>query len=128
MIIFAVFLIAAVVAYPVTDFIISDAIERSLPQNAENFDHVLIIYDGPFAVNDLNMTNILKDTDKKVLMYTPPVNISESDTMIHDSIISKIEATSSIDIVSEYILGKSDMKLGEILTAVMQSGKEKLCH
>jgi Sec-independent protein secretion pathway component TatC len=126
MIIFAVFLIAAVVAYPVTDFIISDAIERSLPQNAENFDHVLIIYDGPFAVNDLNMTNILKDTDKKVLMYTPPVNISESDTMIHDSIISKIEATSSIDIVSEYILGKSDMKLGEILTAVMQSNRETL--
>jgi Sec-independent protein secretion pathway component TatC len=72
------------------------------------------------------MTNILKDTDKKVLMYTPPVNISESDTMIHDSIISKIEATSSIDIVSEYILGKSDMKLGEILTAVMQSNRETL--
>ncbi len=131
-ILFAVFLIVAVVAYPVTDYIINDAIERSLPHNVrnpgleDNFDQLLVVYDGPFKVSDLDIGSLLEDPDKKILLYTPGVNISEAGDVVQDVIISNTEKQSALDIISLYILGESDLNLSMVLDAVMQGGTEKL--
>ncbi|WNY28373.1 Sec-independent protein translocase protein TatC [Methanimicrococcus stummii] len=134
MILFAVFLIAAVIAYPVTDFIINDAIDRSLPHNLrksdlrDNFDQLVVIYDGPFTIDDLDIDALLGDPDKKVLIYTPPVNVSDSGELIYDVIISNTEKQSVLDIISLYILGESDLNLSMVLNAVMQGGTEKMTY
>lgn len=131
-ILFAVFLIVAVVAYPVTDYVINDAIERSLPHNVrnpgleDNFDQRLVVYDGPFAVSDLDIGSLLEDPDKKILLYTPGVNISEADDVVQDVIISHTETQSALDIISLYILGENDLNFSMVLDAVMQGGTEKL--
>ncbi|MDR2945017.1 MAG: twin-arginine translocase subunit TatC [Methanosarcinales archaeon] len=131
-ILFAVFLIAAVAAYPVTDYIISDSIERGLPHNAkmpgleDNFDRLLVIYDGPFAVGDLELDPLIEDPDKKVLLYTPGVTISDAGNVVQDSIVAHTETQSSLDIISLYLLGESGLDIPMVLDAVMQGGLEKM--
>ncbi|MBZ3934893.1 twin-arginine translocase subunit TatC [Methanimicrococcus blatticola] len=130
-ILFAVFLVAAVIAYPVTDFIISDAIDRSLPHNVNNplkesFDQLLVVYDGPFTVDDLNITELLNDPDKKIMLYTSPVNVSEAENVVQNVIIENTEKISALDILSLYILGESEYTLSEVLDLIIQGGTEEL--
>nr|WP_318785139.1 twin-arginine translocase subunit TatC [Methanimicrococcus sp. At1] len=131
-ILFALFLVAAVVAYPVTDYIISDAIDRSLPHNVrgteiENyFDQMVIIYDGPFTKTELDIKTLLDNPDIKTLVYTPPVNASDTGQVIQDVIIANTETQSVLDIISLYILGESDLNLSMVLDAVMQGGVTKM--
>lgn len=132
MILFAVFLIIAVVAYPATDYIISDAIDRSLPQNVrnpgveDNFDQNLIFFDGPFLLNALDTDAILSDPEKKMLIYTPSVNASDAGSVVQDVIVSHVETQSVMDILSLYLLGESDMNLSMVLNVILQGGLNKL--
>ncbi|MDV0444708.1 Sec-independent protein translocase protein TatC [Methanimicrococcus sp. At1] len=125
-------MVAAVVAYPVTDYIISDAIDRSLPHNVrgteiENyFDQMVIIYDGPFTKTELDIKTLLDNPDIKTLVYTPPVNASDTGQVIQDVIIANTETQSVLDIISLYILGESDLNLSMVLDAVMQGGVTKM--
>ncbi|TDQ70965.1 twin-arginine translocase subunit TatC [Methanimicrococcus blatticola] len=124
-------MVAAVIAYPVTDFIISDAIDRSLPHNVNNplkesFDQLLVVYDGPFTVDDLNITELLNDPDKKIMLYTSPVNVSEAENVVQNVIIENTEKISALDILSLYILGESEYTLSEVLDLIIQGGTEEL--
>lgn len=115
-----------------TDYIISDSIERSLPHNiknpgiTDNFDQQLVFFDGPFLIENLDIDTLLEDPDKKILIYTPAVNVSEANDVIQDVIIANTEKQSAFDILSLYILGESDLNLSAVLNAVMQGGTEKL--
>jgi len=132
MILFAVFLIAAVIAYPVTDYIISDAIERSLPHNVrnkgleENFDPFLMIYDGPIASADIDIDKILRDTDIKIFIYTEPTDSSELKNTVHTVIENNSQSFSSLDVISAYILGESNMTLGDLFDIVLEGGMNTL--
>ncbi|WNY23190.1 Sec-independent protein translocase protein TatC [Methanimicrococcus hongohii] len=129
---FAIFLIVAVIAYPVTDYIINDAIDRSLPHNVrnpgieDNFDQFLVVFDGPFAVDDLDTDALLEDDNISILIYSPPVNLTDSGDAVYDVITSNTEKQSVADIISLYILGESDLNLRMVLDAVMQGGTAKL--
>ena len=131
-IIFAVFLIAAVIAYPLTDYILSDSIERSLPHNikasgmTDNFDQLIVVFDGPFAANDLNVSELLTDPDKKIMLYTPPTDIANADDVIQDVIVSNTVSESVLDIVADFIMGTGNMTVKEVLDAIMSGGKDKL--
>jgi len=131
-ILFIIFLIFAVVAYPVTDYIINDSIERSLPHNARNwgieddFDQLLVIYDGPFAVNDIDIGSLLNDSEKKVMMYTPPVPIAEADDTVRGVIIANTERDSVFDVISKWILGDNNMTVSELLDAMLKGGTQTL--
>ena len=132
MILFAVFLIAAVVAYPLTDYILSDSIERSLPHDlkdsgiTDNFDQSIIVFDGPFAANDLNVSELLKDPDKKIMLYTPPTDVTNVDDVIQDVIVSNTESESVLDIIANFIMGTGNLTAKEVLDAVMNGGKNSL--
>jgi len=132
LIIFAVFLIAAVVAYPVTDYIINDSIERSLPHNVkipgvtDEFDQLLVVFDGPFTVSDVNVTKLLNDPDKMVMLYTPPTDISEAGNVVQKVIVSNTKKESVADIIAEYIMGNSSMTVREILDIILNGGRDTL--
>jgi Sec-independent protein secretion pathway component TatC len=132
LIISVVFLIAAVIAYPATDYIINDSIERSLPHNirtpgiTDEFDQLLVIFDGPFSVNDVNVTDLLNDPDKKVMLYTPLTNISEAENIVYDVITANTESESVTNIISNFILGNSNLTVSELLDAVMNGGRDVL--
>lgn len=134
MILFVVFLAVAVIAYPITDHIINDSIERSLPHNlrnpgiTDNFDRLLVVYDGPFAMKDVNIDSLLNDSEKKVMLYTPPVNISEANDTVQNVIVSYTEKKSSLDVISEWILGDSDLNFSELLNTVMEGGTQTLTY
>ncbi|MCL2862544.1 MAG: twin-arginine translocase subunit TatC [Methanimicrococcus sp.] len=127
-----IFLTAAVVAYPATDYIISDSIERSLPHNVRNpgvedyFDQLLVIYDGPFAVDDIDIGALLSDPDKRVMMFTPPVDIAYANETITDVIISNTQKESALDVIKKWISGNSNMTVGELLDAIMEGGTQIL--
>ena len=132
MILFAVFLIAAVIAYPVTDYIINDAIERSLPHNVrnkgleENFDPFLMIYDGPITSADIDIDKILRDTDIKISIYTEPTDSSELKNTVQTVIENNSQSFSSLDVISAYILGESNMTLGDLFDIVLEGGMNTL--
>lgn len=118
MIIFAVFLIAAVVAYPVTDYIISDAVERSLPVD-NGLEQTLIFFDGPFLKENLKMEELLKDDSKKVILFSPPVNISEAEDVIYN-IEKEAKKQTATDIVSQMALGERDINFTEVIDVIMK--------
>lgn len=122
----------AVIAYPVTDYIINDAIERSLPHDVrnpgitDNFDQLLVIYDGPFVVNSIDIGALLNDSEKKVMMYTPPVHITEASDAVYDVIIANTEKKSVLDVISDWVLGNSDLTVIELLNVIMEGGTQTL--
>ncbi|WNY24883.1 twin-arginine translocase subunit TatC [Methanolapillus millepedarum] len=132
-IIVAIFLVAAVVAYPLTDYVINDAINRSLPHVSttttdltEHFDQFLIIYSGPWKVSDVNIDSLLTDSDKNILIYTDPVNISDSKTVVQDIILSNTETPSALDTVMEYINGLNSSNrtsFNDLMTALLESAR-----
>jgi len=132
LIISVVFLIAAVIAYPATDYIINDSIERSLPHNirtpgiTDEFDQLLVIFDGPFSVNDVNVTDLLNDPDKKMMLYTAPADISEAENVVYEVITANTESESVTDIISNFILGNSNLTVGELLDFIMNGGRDVL--
>ena len=131
-IIFAVFLIALVIAYPLTDNVLSDSIERSLPHNikqtgiADNFDQLIVVFDGPFAANDLNVSELLNDPDKKIMLYTPPTDIINADAVIQDVIVSNTKSESVLDIISDFATGTGNVTVREIVNAFMAGGRDSL--
>ena len=132
LIISVVFLIAAVIAYPATDYIINDSIERSLPHNirtpgiTDEFDQLLVVFDGPLAVKDVNVTKLLNDPDKKVMLYTPPTDISDAGNVVYNVITANTESESVTDIIADFILGNSNLTVKELLDAVMNGGRDVL--
>ena len=131
-IIVAIFLIAAVVSYPATDYIISDAIERSLPHNVQNnditdyYDQLLVVFDGPFNIKNLDMDLLLNDADKKVMIYTDPVPISEADDVVQNVIIANTQSVPITDIIADYILRNNNTTFGMILDALMNTNKKSM--
>ena len=132
MILFAIFLIVAVIAYPATDYIIKDSIERSLPYNVKVaevttvFDQLLVVYDGPFTAEEINVSMLLNDPDKKIMLYTPPTDIANAENVVQEVIISNTESESVLDIIASFIMGTGNMTLREVLDAIMNGGSDDL--
>jgi len=126
----AIFLIAAVVAYPVTDYVISDAIERSLPHNVKNddvtdyFDQLLVVFDGPFNVSDLDKDLLLNDIDKKMMIYTEPVPVADAGDVVQNVITANIQSVPITDIIADYILRNNNTTFGMIVDTLMGSNKK----
>jgi hypothetical protein len=130
LIIVAIFLIVAAVAYPVTDYIINDAVQRSLPYNlrtgdiTDNFDQLLVVLDGPFHISDLDMDLILKDPNKTVMIYSEPVPISDAEDVVLDVIISNTKSVSMTDTIADYILRNNNTTFDMVLSAVINYNKK----
>ena len=91
-----------------------------------NFEQILVIFDGPFAGSDLDLNALLKDDNIKILLYSTPVSTADADSAIYDIIISNTKRVTVADIISDYILGRSDMNFSMVLSAVIQGGTREI--
>ncbi|WP_338099556.1 twin-arginine translocase subunit TatC [Methanolapillus africanus] len=122
---------AAVVAYPLTDYVINDAIERSLPHVStsstditDHFDQYFVVYSGPWKVEDVDVNLLLNDSDKNVLIYTRPVNITDAGTVVQDIILSNTVKPSSLSLIMEFINGTSNMSVNDLMTALLEGASQ----
>ncbi|WNY27008.1 twin-arginine translocase subunit TatC [Methanolapillus ohkumae] len=132
-----VFLVAAIVAYPATDYVINDAISRSLPHVSatntdlsEHFDSYLIVYSEPTKVGDVDVHQLLNDSNKTILIYTDPVPVSGAPSVVQNVILSNIQKPSSLDYIVEYmngIGGQNPVSFNDFMTNLLESSsKSKL--